>query len=134
MGFAAQLECLTSREFKVAGAIGPCNSLNKNGPNVAETPIGCGGTNAWSIGGIDSTTTLAIYFEITNSASNPLPSHKRRFIQFVTKYQHSSGKIRLRSTTLCGPWHSEPTDTAPIKCSFDQEAAAVCLARLAVFR
>ena len=134
MGFAAQMECLTSREFKVAGAIGPINSLNKNGPNVAETPIGVGGTNSWSIGGIDSSTTVAVYFEITNSATNPLPAHKRRFVQFVTKYQHSSGKIRLRTSTLCGPWHSEPNDLAPIKCSFDQEAAAVCLARLAVFR
>ena len=58
----------------------------------------------------------------------------RRFIQFVTKYQHSSGKVRLRTTTLCGPWHSDPTNFAPIKCSFDQEAAAVILARLAVNR
>ena len=42
--------------------------------------------------------------------------------------------MRLRSTTLCGPWHSDPTNTSPIKCSFDQEAAAVILARLAVHR
>jgi protein transport protein SEC23 len=25
MGFAATIECLTSREFKVCGAIGPCS-------------------------------------------------------------------------------------------------------------
>jgi len=108
--------------------------LEKKSANVAENSIGNGGTNAWSIGGIDSNTTLAVYFEITNSATNPLPAHKRRFIQYVTKYQHSSGKIRLRASTLCGPWHSDPNDLSPIKASFDQEAAAVCLARLAVFR
>ncbi|GMH71804.1 hypothetical protein TrST_g6824 [Triparma strigata] len=134
MGFAATLECMTSREFKVQGCIGPCASLNKAAGNVSETAIGQGNTNAWSLGGIDPSTTLAIYFEITNPGQNPLPQHKRRFIQFVTKYQHSSGKIRLRSTTLCGPWHSDPNNDSPIKCSFDQEAAAVILARLAVHR
>ena len=30
MGFAASLEVLTSREFKVAGAIGPCAALKNN--------------------------------------------------------------------------------------------------------
>ena len=40
MGFGATLEVLTSREFKVAGAIGPCSSLNKKNANVAETEIG----------------------------------------------------------------------------------------------
>ena len=34
---------LTSREFKVAGAIGPCSSLKKVSNNVAETAIGEGG-------------------------------------------------------------------------------------------
>ncbi|GMH48282.1 hypothetical protein TrRE_jg7003, partial [Triparma retinervis] len=134
MGFAATMDVMTSREFKVQGCIGPCASLGKAGPNVSETSIGQGGTNSWSIGGVDPSTTLAVYFEITNPGQNPLPAHKRRFIQFLTKYQHSSGKIRLRSTTLCGPWHSDPNDHSPIKCSFDQEAAAVVLARLAVHR
>ena len=91
MGFAAQIDVTTSREFKIAGAIGPCSSLKKMGPNVAETEIGSGGTSAWSMGGVDPSTTLAIYFEITNSNANPLPAHKRRYIQFVTQYQHANG-------------------------------------------
>ncbi|CAN0479275.1 unnamed protein product [Hapterophycus canaliculatus] len=33
-------QVLTSREFKVAGAIGPCSSLEKKNANVAETEIG----------------------------------------------------------------------------------------------
>ena len=32
---------------------------------------------------------------------------------------------RLRSTTLCGLWHSDGNDVGPIARSFDQEAAAV---------
>jgi len=134
MGFAATLEVVTSREFKVQGAIGPCLSLNKGGDHVSETVIGQGNTNAWSMGGIFPTSTIAVYFDVTNPGQNPLPAHKRRYIQFVTKYQHSSGVMRLRATTLCGPWHSDPNDCNPIKCSFDQEAAAVVLARLAVSR
>jgi protein transport protein SEC23 len=134
MGFGATVEVKTSREFKVAGAIGPCNSLKKGGPNVSETEIGVGGTTSWSMGGVDPSSTLAVYFEITNSNANPLPAQKRRYIQFITMYLHASGRTRLRSTTLCGPWHSDTNDASPIGRSFDQEAAAVLMARIATFR
>lgn len=50
MGFGATLEVLTSREFKVAGAIGPCSSLNKKNANVAETEIGQVRANAGQSG------------------------------------------------------------------------------------
>lgn len=71
----------------------------------------------------------------------------------MTKYQHSNGRTRLRATTLCGPWHNPPAEAnkpaapprpgaggfmpeqpSPVKMSFDQEAAAVLLARVAVER
>jgi protein transport protein SEC23 len=42
MGFGAQIEVIHSREFKIAGALGPCASLKKNGPTVNETEIGIG--------------------------------------------------------------------------------------------
>jgi len=67
MAFGATLEVLTSREFKVSGAIGPVTSLGKKGPNVSDLEVGRGGTNAWSLGGIDPSTTIAVYFDITNS-------------------------------------------------------------------
>eukprot|EP00612_Vaucheria_litorea_P002694 CAMPEP_0171459422 /NCGR_PEP_ID=MMETSP0945-20130129/4711_1 /TAXON_ID=109269 /ORGANISM="Vaucheria litorea, Strain CCMP2940" /LENGTH=784 /DNA_ID=CAMNT_0011985435 /DNA_START=22 /DNA_END=2376 /DNA_ORIENTATION=- len=134
MGFSAALEVLTSKELKVAGAIGPCSSLHKKGPSVADTEIGQGGTYAWSLGGITPSTTLALYFEVTNSSPTPLPPHKRRFLQFVTQYQHSNGRIRLRSTTHCGGWHCDAQDMAPLAVSFDQAAAAVLTARIAIHR
>jgi len=135
MAFNASVEVLTSREFKVSGAIGPVCSLNRKSSNVSDIHIGSGGTNAWSLGGIDPSTTIAIYFDVTNPGTAPLPQGKRRYIQFLTRYQHSDGKTRLRATTLCGPWHNESqTDIDPIKFSFDQEAAAVLSARLAVHR
>ena len=94
---------------------------------------------------------MAIYFDITNPGTTPLPEGKRRFIQFLTRYQHANGRTRLRATTLCGPWHNvtqqqqqapssiggqapPPDNNSPVKFSFDQEAAAVLMARLAVQR
>ena len=145
MAFGASLEVLTSKEIKVSGAIGPVTSLNKSGPNVSDLQVGKGGTNAWSLGGLDPSTTIAIYFDITNPGNSPLPEGKRRYIQFLTKYQHSSGRTRLRATTLCGPWFNPPQQGenapnnagmahSPIKMSFDQEAAAVLAARMAVYQ
>jgi len=155
MAFGATMEVLTSREFKVSGAIGPVSSLGKKGPNVSDLEVGKGGTNAWSLGGIDPGTTIAVYFDISNPGTSPLPEGKRRFIQFLTKYQHSNGRTRLRATTICGPWHNTPPGDGknqappqpgaggfksgmdqpnPVKMSFDQEAAAVLLARVAVER
>jgi protein transport protein SEC23 len=71
---------------------------------------------------------------VTNTAATPLPAHKRRYFQFLTTYQASTGRFRLRVTTVCGPWHSDAVDHTPILRSFDQEAAAVLISRLAVFR
>ena len=71
MSFGATLEVLTSSEFKVCGAIGNCSSLGKKSPNVGETEIGTGGTNAWAISALDEETTLAVYFEVTNQANAP---------------------------------------------------------------
>jgi len=143
--FAGSLEVLTSREFKVSGAIGPVTSLNRMGPNVSELEVGKGGTNAWGLGGLDPKTTIAIYFDISNPGSSPMSEGKRRYIQFLTKYQHSNGRTRLRSTTLCGMWYNPPDIPkdnpmaerqammgSPVKASFDQDAAAVLLARMAV--
>jgi len=145
MAFGASMEVLSSRECKVAGAIGAVTSLGKKGTNVSDVEVGKGGTNAWSMGGIDPGTTIAVYFEVATPGNAPLPEGKRRFIQFITKYQHADGGTRLRSTTLQGPWHNvQPVDggkdstnggdLAPIKLGFDQEAAAVLFARLAVQR
>ncbi|KAK1932384.1 Protein transport protein Sec23B [Phytophthora citrophthora] len=135
MAFAASVEVLTSREFKVAGAIGPCAPLKRQGAapkNVSEVEIGVGGTNAWSMGGIDPNTTIAIYFDISNQT--PLAPGKARYIQLITRYQHASGRYRTRVTTICGPWTVDPNDTATLGRGFDQEAAAVLLARIAVHR
>lgn len=134
MGFGGQIEVIHSREFKIAGAIGPCASLKKMSAAVSENEIGVGGTSLWYLGGVDPATTIAFFFEVTNTNATPLPPHKRRYIQFLTSYQASNGRMRLRVSTTCGLWHSDPADHTPIAQSFDQEAATVLMARLAVHR
>jgi len=134
MGFGANIEVLISREVKIMGAIGPCASLKKQGPTISENEIGVGGTTQWYMGGIDPSVTMAFFFEVTNTQATPMPPHKRRYLQFLTYYQTSGGRFRLRVTTTEGLWHSDPAKDLPISPSFDQEAAAVLMARYAVYR
>lgn len=55
-------------------------------------------------------------------------------IQFVTQYQHADGRKRIRVTTTCRNWADLATQQPNIAYGFDQEAAAVLMARLASFR
>ncbi|KAM9787455.1 protein transport protein Sec23A isoform X1 [Syngnathus typhle] len=134
MAFAAALEVKTSREVKVSGAIGPCVSLNAKGPCVSENEIGCGGTCQWKMCGLDPSTTLALYFEVVNQHNAPIPQGGRGALQFVTQYQHASGQRRIRVTTIARNWADAQTQIQSIAASFDQEAAAILMARLAVYR
>lgn len=134
MAFGAVLEVKTTRELKVAGAIGPCVSLNTKGPCVSENEMGIGGTCQWKICSLDSSTTLAIYFDIVNQHNAPIPQGGRGAVQFVTQYQHSSGQRRVRVTTIARNWADTQTQLQHISASFDQEAAAVVMARLGVHR
>ncbi|KAA8498136.1 Protein transport protein SEC23 [Porphyridium purpureum] len=130
----ASLDVLTSREMKVAGCIGPVASLNKASQYVSqELEIGIGGTSAWRLCSIDPATTLGVYFEIVNNHNTPMPEGQYRYVQFITKYQHSSGQYRERVSTLAGRW-ADGSSLADIGSGFDQEAAAVLMARMAVYK
>lgn len=133
-GYQASLEIKTSREFKIAGVIGPVASLNKESACVSkEMEIGIGGTCAWRLCTFDPGTTIAAYFEITNPHNNPIRADQHRYVQFVTRYLHSSGQHRMRVTTAAGVW-TTGDNTAQIAAGFDQDAAAVLMARMAVYK
>uniref|UniRef100_A0A8C9SV31 Protein transport protein SEC23 n=1 Tax=Scleropages formosus TaxID=113540 RepID=A0A8C9SV31_SCLFO len=134
MAFGATLEVKTSRELKVSGAIGPCVSLNSKGPCVSENEMGVGGTSQWKVCSLNPSTTLAMYFEVVNQHNAPVPQGGRGAIQFVTQYQHSSTQRRIRVTTIARNWADVQSQMQHIESSFDQEASAVLMARLAVFR
>ncbi|XP_077476951.1 protein transport protein Sec23A isoform X3 [Stigmatopora argus] len=96
--------------------------------------IGSGGTCQWKICGLDPSTTLALYFEVVNQHNAPIPQGGRGTLQFVTQYQHASGQRRIRVTTIARNWADAQTQIQSIAASFDQEAAAILMARLAVYR
>jgi protein transport protein SEC23 len=135
MAFNAYIDVQTSREMRVCGALGPVTSMNKKTALVADTEIGYGGTTAWKINALTPGTTIAIYFDGAPQAEgvaapNPMPL---RYFQFTTAYQHSSGQYRLRVTTRALKY-SEQNNWGEIAQGFDQEAAAVLVARLAIFK
>uniref|UniRef100_A0A8C0IIV3 Protein transport protein SEC23 n=1 Tax=Bubo bubo TaxID=30461 RepID=A0A8C0IIV3_BUBBB len=134
MAFGANLDVKTSRELKIAGAIGPCISLNAKGPCVSENELGIGGTSQWKMCSLDPSTTLAIYFEVVNQHNAPIPQGGRGAVQFVTQYQHSSTQKRIRVTTIARNWADAQSQLQHIEAAFDQEAAAVLMARLGVYR
>lgn len=134
MGFQASLEILTSREFKIAGVIGPVASLNKDSPSVShEMEVGIGETCAWRMCALDTETTIAAYFEVVNPHTNPIRDDQYRYVQFITRYLHATGQHRMRVTTIAGRW-TAGDNIRDIAAGFDQEAAAVLMARQAVYK
>ena len=122
----------TTKELKISGLIGHAVSANKKSPCVGETEIGIGQTSAWKICALTPRTAEAVYFEVVTPAGTPTPPGARGLIQFVTHYQHSSGAMRLRVTTIARNFAEAGALSIPD--SFDQEAAAVLMARIAVFK
>lgn len=134
MGFNATLEVKCSRELKIEGGIGPCVSLNVKNPSVSENEVGMGSTSQWKLCTFAPNTTMAVFFEVANQQSAPLPQGGRGCIQFITQYQHSSGQRRIRVTTVARNWADATVNLPFISAGFDQEAAAVIMSRMVVFR
>lgn len=134
MAFNGTLEVKCSRELKVQGGIGSCVSLNVKSPLVSDTEIGMGNTVQWKMCTFTPSTTIALFFEVVNQHSAPIPQGGRGCIQFITQYQHSSSQRRIRVTTIARNWADAAVNIQHISAGFDQEAAAVLMARMAVYR
>ncbi|KAL6289647.1 hypothetical protein ACE6H2_007157 [Prunus campanulata] len=126
-----------SKDVKVQGIIGPCASLEKKGPLSSDTVVGQGSTSAWKMCGLDKATSLCLIFEIVKKEipdATVQPTSNQFYFQFLTYYQHSSGQMRLRVTTLSRRWVAGPGILQDLIAGFDQEAAAVVMARLVSFK
>ncbi|ALC47525.1 sec23 [Drosophila busckii] len=134
MAFNATLEVKCSRELKISGGIGSCVSLNVKSPSVSDVEIGMGNTVQWKLCTLNPSSTVAYFFEVVNQHSAPIPQGGRGCIQFITQYQHPSGQRRIRVTTLARNWADATTNVQHISAGFDQEAAAVLMARMVVYR
>lgn len=138
MAFSGEMQVLTSREFKVCGAIGPVVSLDRKSSCIAESEIGVGNTCAWKIGGMDHNTTVALYFEMANQQQPQQQQQENRqaYLQVATKYKHSSGSTHLRVSTISKTLADvkNAQGFTYIKAGFDQECAAVLMTRWAVHK
>lgn len=126
-----------SKDIKVQGIIGPCASLEKKGPLSSETVVGQGNTTAWKMCGLDKATSLCLIFEIAKKDSPDAISqspNNQFYFQFLTYYQNTSGQMRLRVTTLSRRWIAGTGSIQDLIAGFDQEAAAVVLARQVSFK
>jgi protein transport protein SEC23 len=134
MCFKAKLELNLSQPLKVSGALGHLTGLEMNSPTVSEIKIGESGTKVWNLGGMNSDSTYTFILD-SNNTTNTIP--KSTFIQVITTYVAGDRTQRLRVTTVekkVLPELTQQHHFDEIGTSFDQEAAAVLIARLGVFK
>ncbi|KAL7695564.1 protein transport protein Sec23-like protein [Lotmaria passim] len=132
MGLNATFDVITSPTWKVQGVIGPCVGTGKKSTSVAEYEIGLGGTCQWTTCQLDSTTTFAIYFDTTSMPAGEAAKNPLRYTQIITRYEIGQ-ETRTRVTTLTLRQAANPP-IQDLVAAFDQETAAVLLAREAVHK
>ncbi|TYJ42769.1 hypothetical protein E1A91_A03G110000v1 [Gossypium mustelinum] len=130
--FNGMLEIGCSKEIKVQGIIGPCTSLEKKGPNVSDTVIGEGNTTTWKMCGLDKSTCLTVIFDLSSTDQSNVPEtvNPQFYLQFLTSYQDPEGKTLIRVTTVTRQWADISVSTEELIHGFDQETAAVVMARI----
>lgn len=132
MGFNATLEVRTSKDLQIQGLIGNATSLPYNKSNryieqsVSSQPIGESNTNSWKLFNVNPQSTYAIYFDKLDSSG-----FGATFIQYIFHYQHPSGELRLKVTTIPLSVIAD-SDLVNLESGFDQETALVILARDAI--
>jgi protein transport protein SEC23 len=136
LSFNGTVEINCSKDIKIQGIIGPCTSMEKKGPSVANTVIGQGNTTAWKMCGLDKSTCLTVFFDISSSEkSDPAGNiNPQLYIQILTSYQSSDGQTRLRVTTITRRWIDSAVSSEELVQGFDQETAAVVIARLTSYK
>ncbi|KAJ3450735.1 protein transport protein sec23 [Anaeramoeba flamelloides] len=134
--FNASIEVNVSAELQILGTIANCNNLpkTKSARINEEFSIGNGKTNRWKLNTLDSRTTLGFYFSVIKNEKNPVDPKRVGIIQFKTISYDSDGNIKIRVTTSGHKFSDFASNPNIIKQSFDQEAAAVLVSRLAVMR
>ncbi|KII67426.1 Protein transport protein Sec23A [Thelohanellus kitauei] len=125
---SSYLELKVSKDLEICGCIGHCYKQEPKDDNISSKQIGVGKTNYWKICSLDKKATYAFVFELSKSSMTT----QNIFFQFTTLYQHSSpDRVRMRVTTCSRPVSNDPSSSLSVAHSFDQDAAAVLMARIA---
>ncbi|TNJ27906.1 Sec23 [Giardia muris] len=150
-GASAIIELSVGPGVRIAGCIGHVRALppsthagsgfgGNNSASVAATfggvtEIGLGGTNRWYSAHLDSDSTLTFFLEVPEAkGGNTVALPSTNPIQFRTLYTDSlTGSLILRVTTYAFRAANPLSDWASVAAGFDQEAAAVVVAKLACY-
>lgn len=141
-GINARLDIVVGREIRVSGAMGNLSAITGATTLASENEIGVGGTTSWWIGAVDSRSSCSVFLDIVNLHTRA-PSSRAGVVQFRTRFDDDrrpaassstkgsrTRRTVLRVTTVARPW----ADTRSTDLQFDQDAAAVVLARMAAER
>ncbi|KAG7995340.1 hypothetical protein I3843_01G103800 [Carya illinoinensis] len=82
--------------------------------------------------GLDNSTCLTVFFDLSSSDRSNAPGtvNPMLYLQFLTSYQNPEGQLMLRVTTISRAWIDSAVSSEELVQGFDQETAAVVMARL----
>ncbi|CAH2061581.1 unnamed protein product, partial [Thlaspi arvense] len=117
-----------SKDIKVQGIIGSCASLEKKGPLCSDTGIGQGHTSAWKMCGLDKNTSICLVFEVAKRETPDVVLQSQIISTQMVKQDSGLQLFRDDGSWELKAYRQELTN------GFDQEAAAVVMARLISFK
>ncbi|BFU23763.1 Sec23 protein, putative [Entamoeba histolytica HM-1:IMSS-B] len=136
--YCYSIEVYCSKEIKPRSCIGHVTtSENKEGySSLLSLPeeFGVPG-NKFKTSTVDPHSSFVFLFDIVNPDTNPLDSNRQGIIQLVSKYMDTLGRRYIRVTTICRLFTSISSEGLNrMSAGFDQETAAVVMARCASFK
>ncbi|KAK8608988.1 hypothetical protein V6N13_025297 [Hibiscus sabdariffa] len=81
---------------------------------------------------LNKSTSLTVLFDISTTEQSNVPgaANSQFYLQFLTSYQDPEGKTVLRATTVTRQWVDSAVHLEELVQGFDQETAAVVMARI----
>lgn len=138
MCFKGKSEVYVTKPLQLKGAFGHMVSLNQTQNRahmISNTPIGEGKTYMWNLGGLDSTATFTYVLDVDPNSTNQAQNLRNATIQFQTTYIAGDRSTRLRVTTIRRKLSSNlQENNYEVAQGFDQEAATVLLAKIAIIK
>lgn len=99
--FGASIQIKLSNQLKVCGALGNMSSKKNKSKLQGDNKIGECDTDRWHVGGFDNQSTYLFFFELSAKNKNKSePNGTVSTIQFILRYQHSSGYHKIRVITI----------------------------------
>lgn len=133
-GSNATIEILFSKEIKISGCVGNCQSQNTKPASQSENPIGQANTTKWSVGGMDHESTYLFVLELAEkSKSKGASKYSKAYFQFVVTYKHPINGLIARVISFDRPF--VPFDN-PLEmlAHVDQFSVISTFAKLAAFK